>query len=103
MLEIGLIGRNALHKGSCYADGIAFKRCSHEIDGDTTGLQSTLKEVNSSIKTTPSSLKDVNKLPQPEGLRHPHRSRYNHNELPQREVKQHPAMTWMSWQGFCCF
>jgi TP901 family phage tail tape measure protein len=33
-----------------------------EIGGDTTGLQSALKEVNSSIKTTQSSLKDVNKL-----------------------------------------
>jgi TP901 family phage tail tape measure protein len=33
-----------------------------EIGGDTTGLQTALKEVNSSIKTTQSSLKDVNKL-----------------------------------------
>lgn len=33
-----------------------------EIGGDTTGLQSALKDVNSSIKTTQSELKDVNKL-----------------------------------------
>lgn len=33
-----------------------------EIGGDTTGLQSALKDVNSSIKTTQSALKDVNKL-----------------------------------------
>lgn len=33
-----------------------------EIDGDATGLDEALKEVNSSIKTTQSQLKDVNKL-----------------------------------------
>lgn len=33
-----------------------------EIGGDTTSLQSALKDVNSSIKTTQSALKDVNKL-----------------------------------------
>lgn len=33
-----------------------------EIGGDTTGLDKALKSVNSSIKTTQSSLKDVNKL-----------------------------------------
>ena len=33
-----------------------------EIGGDTTGLDKALKSVNSSIKTTQSSLRDVNKL-----------------------------------------
>ena len=33
-----------------------------EIGGDTTGLDKALKGVNSTIKTTQSSLKDVNKL-----------------------------------------
>ena len=33
-----------------------------EIGGDTTGLEKALKSVNSSIKTTQSSLKDVSKL-----------------------------------------
>ena len=33
-----------------------------EIGGDTTGLDKALKSVNSSIKTTQSSLKDVNRL-----------------------------------------
>ena len=33
-----------------------------EIGGDTTGLEKALKSVNSSIKTTQSELKDVNKL-----------------------------------------
>lgn len=33
-----------------------------EIGGDTTGLDKALKSVNSSIKTTQSGLKDVNKL-----------------------------------------
>ena len=33
-----------------------------EIGGDTTGLDKALKSVNSSIKTTQSSLKDVSKL-----------------------------------------
>ena len=33
-----------------------------EIGGDTTGLDKALKSVNSSIKTTQSGLKDVNRL-----------------------------------------
>lgn len=33
-----------------------------EIGGDTTGLDKALKSVNSSIRTTQTSLKDVNKL-----------------------------------------
>ena len=33
-----------------------------EIGGDTTGLDKALKSVNSSIRTTQSSLKDVSKL-----------------------------------------
>lgn len=33
-----------------------------EIGGDTTGLEKALKSVNSTIKTTQSSLRDVNKL-----------------------------------------
>ena len=33
-----------------------------EIGGDTTGLQKALKGVNSSIKTTQSALRDVNRL-----------------------------------------
>jgi phage-related minor tail protein len=33
-----------------------------EIDGDTTGLQDALKNVDSSLKNTQAQLKDVNKL-----------------------------------------
>ena len=33
-----------------------------EIGGDTTGLDKALKSVNSSIKTTQSALRDVNRL-----------------------------------------
>ena len=33
-----------------------------EIGGDTTGLDKALKNVNATIRTTQSSLKDVNKL-----------------------------------------
>ena len=33
-----------------------------EIGGDTTGLDKALKSVNTTIKNTQSSLKDVNKL-----------------------------------------
>ena len=33
-----------------------------EIGGDTTGLEKSLKSVNTSIRTTQSSLRDVNKL-----------------------------------------
>ena len=33
-----------------------------EIGGDTTGLDKALKSVNTTIKNTESSLKDVNKL-----------------------------------------
>ena len=33
-----------------------------EIGGETTGLDKALKSVNSSIRTTQSSLKDVSKL-----------------------------------------
>ena len=37
-----------------------------EICGDTTGLDKALESVNSSIKTTQSSLRDVNKLLKPD-------------------------------------
>ena len=33
-----------------------------EIGGDTTGLDKALRSVNSSIRTTQSALKDVNRL-----------------------------------------
>ena len=33
-----------------------------EIGGDTTGLQNSLKNVNSQIKTTQAQLKDINNL-----------------------------------------
>ena len=42
--------------------GGRIKGITVEIGGDTTGLQNALKQVNSSIKTTQSALKDVNKL-----------------------------------------
>ena len=40
--------------------GGRIKGITVEIGGDTTGLQNALKQVNSSIKTTQSALKDVN-------------------------------------------
>ena len=42
--------------------GGRIKGITVEIGGDTTGLDKSLKGVNSTIKTTQSSLKDVNKL-----------------------------------------
>ena len=42
--------------------GGRIKGITVEIGGDTTGLDKALKGVNSTIKTTQSSLKDVNKL-----------------------------------------
>ena len=46
--------------------GGRIKGITVEIGGDTTGLDKALKGVNSTIKTTQSSLKDVNNQP-----RHP--------------------------------
>ena len=42
--------------------GSRIKGITVEIGGDTTGLDKALKSVNSTIKTTQTSLKDVNKL-----------------------------------------
>ena len=46
-----------------------------EIGGDTTKLEQALKSVNSTIKTTQSQLKDVNKLLK---LEHPESGRQAH-------------------------
>lgn len=40
----------------------AIKGITIEIGGDTTGLQSALKQVDSSLRTTQNNLKDINKL-----------------------------------------
>ena len=42
--------------------GSRIKGITVEIGGDTTGLDKALKSVNSTIRTTQTSLKDVNKL-----------------------------------------
>ncbi len=53
-----------------------------EIGGDTTGLDKALKSVNSSIKTTQSSLRDVNRLL--EARPEEHRAPLAEAEAPQR-------------------
>lgn len=57
-----VIGAFFCHDGGCVQVASRIKGITVEIGGDTTGLDKALKNVNATIRSTQSSLNDVNKL-----------------------------------------